>query len=320
MAEGKWISGLTPELPATEAARRVLQARLDAVPHHLAPAVERPDEDPEHVHQLRVATRRAAAALEIFADFLSKKTLRRTRRKLRDLRRAAGAVRDWDVFLIELTARTRGRQNAGGDFLRGYGFGQRAVALDELRAAAPKSAAEFAEDLAQVSSVVRPPDDCADTLIDLTRPLLAKLLDELHAAARGDLTDYRHLHRVRIRGKELRYAMEVFADCFPPTFRDELYAAVEEMQDILGRANDSHVAIGRLTALKASLRASRPEDWPRYRAALDSLVRYHRGRLPRERQHFLRWWRHWLESGLDGRLVALLQPGGPSASIDRDAV
>ena len=46
----------------------------------------------------------------------------------------------------------------------------------------------------------------------------------------------------RIGAARLRYAMEVFADCFPPPFREVLYPMVEEMQEILGRANDSQVA------------------------------------------------------------------------------
>jgi CHAD domain-containing protein len=52
-------------------------------------------------------------------------------------------------------------------------------------------------------------------------------------------------HRVRILGKRLRYAMEIFADCFPPEFNEQYYPTVEEMQEILGRANDSHVACER---------------------------------------------------------------------------
>ena len=51
---------------------------------------------------------------------------------------------------------------------------------------------------------------------------------------------------MRILGKRLRYAMEMFADCFGPAFREELYPAVEQMQEILGRANEqSDVAVTR---------------------------------------------------------------------------
>jgi hypothetical protein len=62
MADGKWIAGLTPEMPIEEAARIVLAVRLSAARHHLPLAAGRADEDVEHVHQLRVASRRAGAA------------------------------------------------------------------------------------------------------------------------------------------------------------------------------------------------------------------------------------------------------------------
>src|SRR5207244_2148550 len=74
--------------------------------------------------------------------------------------------------------------------------------------------------------------------------LHARLIDWDHAAS-GDLKDYAHLHQVRIQGKRLRYAMEVFADCFAADFKEELYPQIEEMQEILGSANDSHVGAQR---------------------------------------------------------------------------
>ncbi len=70
MSDEKWITNLAPETPAADAARRVLSVRLAAVAARIAPAVDRSAEDVEHVHQLRVATRRAAAALRIFAECL----------------------------------------------------------------------------------------------------------------------------------------------------------------------------------------------------------------------------------------------------------
>src|SRR2546426_11365277 len=67
MAEGKWISGLTPTMPVADAARLVLQVRLEVVRDSLPPALHRAEKDSEYVHQLRVGTRRAGAALGVFA-------------------------------------------------------------------------------------------------------------------------------------------------------------------------------------------------------------------------------------------------------------
>ena len=52
----------------------------------------------------------------------------------------------------------------------------------------------------------------------------------------------RRLHAFRIEGKQLRYAMEIFAGAFPPAFRGELYPLVEQLQERLGKINDHATA------------------------------------------------------------------------------
>src|SRR5262245_13261360 len=102
MADGKWITGLTPSTSVMDAAKAVLSMRFAVVRHYLPLAAEKAHEDVEHVHQLRVGTRRAAAALRMFADAFPRKHLKPTRQTLRTIRRAAGDARDWDVFLLGL--------------------------------------------------------------------------------------------------------------------------------------------------------------------------------------------------------------------------
>src|SRR5579871_6443332 len=105
MAEGKWISNLKPDAALDDAARHVLFVRLQVVKDYLPKAALEADDDSEYVHQLRVGTRRADAALRIFGDCLPKKIYKKARRRLRQLRRAAGATRDWDVFLDRKSTR-----------------------------------------------------------------------------------------------------------------------------------------------------------------------------------------------------------------------
>jgi CHAD domain-containing protein len=296
MADGKWISGLEAETPLVQAARHVLAVRLAVVGERLPQALHEADRDPEHVHQLRVGTRRADAALRIFADCLPRKTYRSARRRLRRLRRAAGAARDWDVFLDELRQRRPHqppKERAGLDFLCGYALGQRAAAQEGLLAAGEEEGKEFSAFVDEVVSAVRPADGGGDTLLVLARPLLAGLVGALAQTAAADLKDYACLHRVRIAGKRLRYAMEVFAGCFPAPFTETLYPLVEEMQEVLGRANDSHVAGERLAALRGRLSALDPAGWKRWQAGIEALRRSHQRRLPQERRRFLRAWEHW---------------------------
>jgi CHAD domain-containing protein len=311
--DGKWIPDLTPTTSLADAARHVLTIRLDVVRHYLPLALHEADKDPEHVHQLRVATRRAGAALRIFSLCMTPKAYDASRRLLRKLRRAAGAARDWDVFLDMLTswgASEGSRHRAGLDLLVGYATAQRESAQEYLCAAADGHPFAFDRSIAEtLAAIRRPAAGRPRRLIDLARPLLSDLLAELDEAAARDLSDYDNLHQVRIAGKRLRYAMEVFVDCFDERFRAETYPAVEEMQDILGRANDSHVAGKRLEALRLQLRHSRPEAWKRCRHGVDSILKYHHERLPRERKLFMSWWRGWRQHGQESVLWDQLRQG-----------
>jgi len=311
MAEGKWISDLTPTTPLAEAARKALGVRLAVVGDYLDLALREPYRDVEHVHQLRVGTRRAVAALEIFASCLPAKVYRKARKRLRRLRRAAGQARDWDVFLADCAARElrRDRPRRGLDFLLGYAWGHRVAAQADLEATGAPLVCGFEALRAEIVAAVREPgaDGRLPTLLDLARPMLLDFLREFQGAAAADLDDYEHLHQVRILGKRLRYAMEVFADCFAPAFRETIYPEVEEMQDILGRANDSHVACLRLAVLRAGLRQARPSEWKVFKPDIDGLLRYHQRRLPQGRRRFLQWWQHWQARKMDSELIGLLK-------------
>jgi len=313
MAQGKWISDLNPDTPLAEAARHVLFVRLQVVRDYLPRAALEAGKDIEYVHQLRVGTRRADAALRIFADCLPKKCYRKARWRLRTLRRAAGAARDWDVFLADLLSREQGAdaEHRGGlDFLIGYAVGQRAAAHADLEAVFHEEGPTFETFLVHIIDSLQLPSDQSSPaiLVDLARPMLFDRLKELEQAALGDLSDYSQLHQVRIAGKRLRYAMEVFADCFDPEFRDTLYPRIEQLQEILGRANDSHVAAERLIDLRERLRATCPSAWPRLQPGFEQLLRSHQRRLPQERRRFLKWWSQWHPTGSEAVMTSLLTP------------
>ena len=90
MADGKWIDDLTGDVAWTSAARHVLKSRLEAVAERMPDAILwAADENVEHVHQLRVSTRRAGAAVRIFGGLLPAKTHRTVTKRLKRIRRAA---------------------------------------------------------------------------------------------------------------------------------------------------------------------------------------------------------------------------------------
>lgn len=297
-------------MPLVEAAQRVLEVRLGVVRDRLPQAMFEADQDVEHVHQLRVATRRAGAALRIFRSCLPEKEFKRVRRRLRELRQVCGAARDWDVFLANLSprlARARAEHKPGLDFLLGYGSGRRAAAQELL---APKDEKPFDWDelIHHALRAIHHPahDGSLHKLGDLARPQLTALVQELEQAAARDLNQYEHLHKVRILGKRLRYAMEIFESCYGAAFKDEYYPAITAMQDILGEANDSYVAAQRLTAIFEQVKTVRPKGWERYQPGIGSLLRFHQRRLPQKRRDFEQWWTRWKESGAEAAFAKLI--------------
>jgi CHAD domain-containing protein len=280
-------------MPVADAARRVLAARLHVVQHYLRLAVTSPDDDIEYVHHLRVGTRRARAALEIFSPCLPKKKAKAVGKHLRLIREAAGAARDWDVFqqsLVEWSKKRPVDEQPGLDFLRGFAYERRQAAQAALNdRASPVPGSHGVIDFARKPKSRHAPR----RLLDLAVVLLLERILALNEALDLAEDDYEHLHRIRILGKRLRYAIEVFADCFPAPFRAELYPAIEEMQEILGEANDSHVGQQRLTELRDRLKKTRANDWPRLNPGIERLLQSYRRRLPQARQKFVHWRGRW---------------------------
>jgi CHAD domain-containing protein len=300
MAEGKWVAGLTAGTPVADAARAVLGARFAAVCRYLPLAAERAHEDIEHVHQLRVATRRAAAALRAFRDALPRKLLKDMKRSLRALRRAAGDARDWDVFLAALPdAKPLAAATAKPalDFLVGYAFGERAAAQERLTAAATEAGAEFVERSAALPHRARAPQesDAPANFGALAARQLGGLFREFTAEVESNPAEPDALHALRIAGKRLRYAIEIFADCFPPVIKESVYPAVERVQEVLGDVQDASVGAKRLETIRAAVGAVMPKQLARIRKGFDGLNAALQAKVPAGKKAFAAWRADWLD-------------------------
>src|SRR5262249_22447157 len=145
---------------------------------------------------------------DVCAGWLAGKVERGARKLLRHLRRLAGEARDWDVFLANLTAwglHQKSRLRPGADCLIGYALAQRAAAQVRLEEAGQDYPFAFDRFLAEtVAAVHRPDDPQRVTLLDLARPLLTDLLEQLDKAVASNLDEYEHLHQLRILGRRWR--------------------------------------------------------------------------------------------------------------------
>ncbi|MCS6866980.1 MAG: CHAD domain-containing protein [Gemmataceae bacterium] len=310
MAEGKWIEGLTANMSVATAAQRVLSARLSVVDHYLPLACDKPYDDVEHVHQLRVATRRANAALRVFAATIPPKLYKEAKQTLRALRRAAGEARDWDVFLLALptiSAFRAPRTKPALDFLIGYACGQRAAAQERLTTAATEVGPRWAELARELPERVRAATDHGSpppaTLGELATQQLAERMRTFTADVEAHPKTPPELHALRIAAKRLRYAIEIFADCFPPLLRDTIYPAVETVQELLGGIQDAVVALERLRQVRGMLQAILPAQWHRVRPGFDALSAALRARLPAGKKAFNSWRKDWLTTIRDLKLA-----------------
>lgn len=248
-ARDKWITGLAPRGPVSAAAHEALACRLPLVSERLPAAAARYQEDVEHIHQLRVAVRRTAAALDVFEPCLPSKRARRLGRLLRKIRRAAGAARDWDVFAehIACDSPVLGDDEKSAvlaSAARRRVAAQRAV-VEAFELAASQRLGRQAEKLCE--RIHWRGDGDEPRLADYAGERLAALLQAATAAAQSDLKVFENLHALRIAGKRLRYAMELLASAFPRKLRERAYGCVEALQDRLGRIND-HATFVKLIA------------------------------------------------------------------------
>jgi CHAD domain-containing protein len=295
----KWLPDVFPNDRAVDVAARALAGRLGAVRRYLKRAAA--GAGTEDIHQLRVWARRADAALRLYADFLSPKRLKWFRKWLKRLRRAAGRVRDSDVFVRWLSgpgdawpARLKADRRRGHRAIR-----RLAARLDggrRLRRRTRKLLGRMGAEHAGT----------AERFADRARASIRPLADAFFAALPGDAADDAALHRFRIRGKELRYGLELLAGAFPPAFRDELYPLVGTLQEKLGLVNDLATAHRRLGEwLAATGDPATVSHLRRRQAAVGE-------ELVRARADFRQWWTPELREGLRSRFEELL--GGPLAS------
>jgi CHAD domain-containing protein len=245
------------EEPLAEAARRLLRrqfermlAREDGV---------RSGEDPEEVHQMRVATRRLRASLQITAPLYDERTVVRFRRGLRQIARSLGRVRDRDVFLEHVESYQAGlpeQQRAALEPLlaavrREHAAARRAL-LDDLEAKRYlRFKVAFAEFLSTPGAEAAPPPETGRPLRvrDRAGSMLWQRYEDWRAfevlvPGAGEAV----LHAARIAGKRLRYTIELFADAFGPR-ADELLAPLTLLQECLGMIQDAVVAREHIRAL-----------------------------------------------------------------------
>jgi CHAD domain-containing protein len=100
VAKARPILGLTEDDPYAVAAARIVAVRARELADHAAGVLD--VSDIERVHDMRVATRRLRAALEVFEPCFPHKRFRAALREVKELADALGERRDRDVTIAGL--------------------------------------------------------------------------------------------------------------------------------------------------------------------------------------------------------------------------
>jgi CHAD domain-containing protein len=222
---------------------------------HLHEPGARLGDDPEELHDLRVAGRRLDAILRQFKDFLPA-SLVQIRPTLKEVLRALGGARDLDVALLELDAFKRvlsEPDQASVEPLRQHLLAERVRARHKMLAVLDSSAIqrEFEKltiALAQPSAAPAesPSVPAINPIPELIRTRYKKVRKGANRLAPdSSMEDY---HAVRGRVKKLRYALETVAVLFGKP-AGEMVRSLRRWQEKLGTQQDADVASRRLQAL-----------------------------------------------------------------------
>jgi CHAD domain-containing protein len=284
---GKWLEGFGPDSEIHDAALAALESRLAAVSYWLPAAAYCAVHDVEHVHRLRVSTRRALAALKLFGELLPSKPAGRVKKRLKKIRNAAGMARDLDVF----AERMQKEELEGAPLILAEIAQRRAAAQPAIEQLADRlrRRGRLVRKIRQLLARVKPRENNRDaeepkTFGGWAKHRLAEVSQEFFDAQPADNHDTAALHQFRIHGKRLRYVIELLANALDPDIRNGHYLVVEELQERLGNVNDHAWAAARLREwLSETPDVSREQI---YQAA----AQHETQRLEEELREFHAWW------------------------------
>jgi CHAD domain-containing protein len=229
-----------------ERLRRQLVAQYDAILAH-DPGTRLGD-DPEALHQLRVATRRSRALLRAAGGLLANDWAAPLREQLKWLGGLLGPVRDLDVLLEYLDGEVAGLE---GEDARAFRRLRSRLALERnadraalLEGMASARYFRLLDVLEGADSA--PAGDGGDPPVELARREFKRLRKAAKALPKVPADEA--LHEIRIDAKRARYSAELAAPDLGKAGARFLDRA-KDLQDVIGEHQDACVAETRLRAL-----------------------------------------------------------------------
>lgn len=220
-------------------------------------------DDPEFIHQARVALRRLRSAIKLFAPVLPKDFVHAYGRTWQTLSCALGEARDWDVFVgktLPLVAQTFPQAHEikwlTKEAPRRLQRARKTVAILLAEREFPCLLLEF------TAAVFTLHDARRTSLVDFAHQQVAKRIRKARKLARR----YTKLspderHRLRIAFKKLRYSLEFFSPLLAEKPLANYLDALIHLQDELGLINEHLTASSLIEQLPEKHNARIMHGW-----------------------------------------------------------
>lgn len=255
-------------------------------------------EDPEAIHQFRVALRRLRSVVRAYRDLMDEFVYRHLSGELKWLQSQFGPARDLDVFIGETLAPIRER----------FADLPAMTVLADVAEARRQAARHQAHDILQTTRYVRLQltiyrwlatgawrrSSATASLGGSAADFAARLLRKQHKKMRrlgqdGEVPE-EQLHELRVMGKQMRYLGDAFRSFYKGKQVRRFHEHLTALQDCLGVLNDAFVAERLMAELAGQLPAAELDA-----AAIAHLrgliAGWQAGRIDAGMQHFDDEWR-----------------------------
>ena len=248
MAKAKRIRGIKCHDVATAGIKLVLTARFDEMYHFQQAALD--FTDPEGVHSMRVASRRLRSAMRDFLPYIRKRELTSLLKQTKNIASVLGEVRDQDVAIAALEKIEKHAPAEAAAALKQL-IDTRKGVRDEARKSlhstlVPKEMdqlrSEFSAGIDGATSLRK--TRAPLTYLKMSADVIDERLKELEELSNSLYKPFEveALHEMRIAAKRLRYALELFQQCWGRALAGHAKSAAQ-MQKALGDLHDCDIWI-----------------------------------------------------------------------------
>jgi CHAD domain-containing protein len=306
MAKAKRIKEITCNDAAALGIRLVLTTRFEEMYGFRQAALDW--SDPEGVHSMRVASRRLRSAMRDFMPYLRRRGLTSVLKQTRSIAAALGEVRDQDVAIMalekiqkqapaevseslqQLIDERKEQRNGSRDKLSSV------LVANEMN----QAKSEFMERIEQATLLPKTHGSNELTYSKMSAAVILERLKELEKLSESLYKPFEieALHDMRIAAKRLRYALELFQQCWGRELQTYAKNAAR-MQTALGEVHDCDVWMESLGKRIAQARRQKQDD--QVAAFIWLLSHFVKVRTKHLRQVY-DLWREWEADDLGGQV------------------